>query len=79
MNGFDEVKEKMDNIFLLKQDLHRVLLMGMINENQISSKGPKESIALFLQDAERNEAHYGKLKLRIFHVHWSRIGEDLEL
>ena len=42
--------------------LHRNNFNGIINEIAISSKGPKGSNALFLQDAERNAAYVGKLK-----------------
>ena len=34
--------------------------MGMMNEIPISSKEPKGGKALFLQDAERNAAYFGR-------------------
>ena len=34
--------------------------MRMMNEIPISSKGPKEGNALFLQDAERNATDFGR-------------------
>ena len=36
--------------------------MGMMNGIPISSQGPRGGNAQFLQDAERNAAHFGKLK-----------------
>ena len=37
-------------------------IRGMMNEIPISSKGPKGGNALFLQDAERSAAQFGKFK-----------------
>ena len=41
---------------------HRVLFMVMMNEIPISSKGPKRGTSLFLQDTDRNAAHFEKFK-----------------
>ena len=41
---------------------HRVLIIGMMHAIPISSQGPKEGTALFLQDAERNAACFEKFK-----------------
>ena len=41
---------------------HRVIVMGMMNEFQISSQGPKGGNAHFVQDAERSAAYFGKFK-----------------
>ena len=75
MNGFEHLKEKMDNVDP-ETGPNRVLLMGKMNEIQISSNEPKEGKALILQGAERNEAYFGKFKPRYF---WSRFGNELEL
>ena len=61
MSGLEKVKEKMDTI-LLQTHPHRILFMEMMNEIPISSKEPKGSKELFLQDAERNAAHFASLK-----------------
>ena len=36
--------------------------MVMMNEIPISSKGPKRGTSLFLQDTDRNAAHFEKFK-----------------
>ena len=41
---------------------HRVLFIGMMHAIPISSQGPKEGTALFLQDAERSAACFEKVK-----------------
>ena len=51
------------HIFTPETYLHRIIFIGIINEIPIYSKGPKEGNALFVQDAERNAAYVGKLKL----------------
>ena len=66
MNGFDKVKEKMDNILLQETCPRQVLFMGMMNESPVSSKEPKEVEALFLQGAETNAAYFGKFRPRYF-------------
>ena len=66
MNGFDKVKDKMDNIFTPETCPHRVLFVGIMNETPISSKGPKEGNAQILQDLERNAANFGKFKPKYF-------------
>ena len=66
MNEFHKVKEKMDKTLTPETCLHRVLVMGMMNEIPIYSKEPKGGKARFLQDAERNAAYFWKFKARYF-------------
>ena len=60
MNAFDRVEQNIWQTFTPGTSLHRIDLMGMMNEIPISSKGPKEGTALFLQYTERNAAYFNR-------------------
>ena len=53
-------EEDLTNMYSRNLSLHRIDLMGMMSEILISSKGPKEGTALFLQYAERNAAYFNR-------------------
>ena len=59
MDGSDKVKEKMDNIFT-PETCPRSSFRGNDERNSRFFKGIERGSAPFLQDAERNEAYFGK-------------------
>ena len=80
MNGFDKVKEKMDNISVQKLTLIELFhFMWMMNKIPISSQGPKEGNALISARRRKKCSSLREVQAQALHVHWSRLGKDLEL
>ena len=72
-----KVKEKTDKRFTQETYPHSVILMGMMNEIDISSQDPKKKGKEHLvHDAEKC-SFLRKVQSQVRHVHWTRFRRNI--